>query len=73
MAFYWVVLILFLQRGRIAPLSEEVTDPDDKWDPSFALRISSVLTVPISKTHANILVRTISHLEKREQLVFGRL
>ncbi|CAM8910349.1 unnamed protein product [Rhodiola kirilowii] len=27
-AFYWVVLIFFLQRGPIAPLSEEITDPD---------------------------------------------
>ncbi|KZV51643.1 hypothetical protein F511_20560 [Dorcoceras hygrometricum] len=26
-AFYWLVLIFFLQRGPIAPLSEEVTDP----------------------------------------------
>ncbi|KAL4620901.1 hypothetical protein ACB092_06G189700 [Castanea dentata] len=30
-AFYWVVLIFFLQRGPIAPLSEEVTDPDGKY------------------------------------------
>ncbi|KAG8380810.1 hypothetical protein BUALT_Bualt06G0055200 [Buddleja alternifolia] len=30
-AFYWVVLIFFLQRGPIAPLSEEVSDPDDKY------------------------------------------
>ncbi|KAF7830967.1 putative zinc metalloprotease EGY2, chloroplastic [Senna tora] len=30
-AFYWVVLIFFLQRGPIAPLSEELTDPDDKY------------------------------------------
>ncbi|XP_034705223.1 probable zinc metalloprotease EGY2, chloroplastic [Vitis riparia] len=30
-AFYWVVLIFFLQRGPIAPLSEEITDPDDKY------------------------------------------
>ncbi|CAA0834394.1 Probable zinc metalloprotease EGY2-chloroplastic [Striga hermonthica] len=30
-AFYWVVLIFFLQRGPIAPLSEEVTGPDDKY------------------------------------------
>ncbi|KAF9594489.1 hypothetical protein IFM89_031607 [Coptis chinensis] len=29
-AFYWVVLIFFLQRGPIAPLSEEITDPDNK-------------------------------------------
>ncbi|KAF3433498.1 hypothetical protein FNV43_RR24600 [Rhamnella rubrinervis] len=29
-AFYWVLLIFFLQRGPIAPLSEEITDPDDK-------------------------------------------
>lgn len=28
-AFYWVVLIFFLQRGPIAPLSEEITDPDN--------------------------------------------
>ncbi|XP_075483486.1 putative zinc metalloprotease EGY2, chloroplastic isoform X2 [Primulina tabacum] len=27
-AFYWLVLIFFLQRGPIAPLSEEITDPD---------------------------------------------
>ncbi|KAL3653485.1 putative zinc metalloprotease egy2, chloroplastic [Castilleja foliolosa] len=30
-AFYWVALIFFLQRGPIAPLSEEITDPDDKY------------------------------------------
>lgn len=30
-AFYWVVLIFFLQRGPIAPLYEEVTDPDGKY------------------------------------------
>ncbi|XP_062092517.1 probable zinc metalloprotease EGY2, chloroplastic isoform X2 [Humulus lupulus] len=30
-AFYWVVLIFFLQRGPIAPLSEEITDPDRKY------------------------------------------
>lgn len=30
-AFYWAVLIFFLQRGPIAPLSEEITDPDDKY------------------------------------------
>jgi hypothetical protein len=28
-AFYWVVLIFFLQRGPVAPLSEEITDPDN--------------------------------------------
>ncbi|CAI0443603.1 unnamed protein product [Linum tenue] len=30
-AFFWVVLIFFLQRGPIAPISEEITDPDDKY------------------------------------------
>ncbi|XP_047956366.1 probable zinc metalloprotease EGY2, chloroplastic isoform X2 [Salvia hispanica] len=30
-AFYWVVLIFFLQRGPIAPLSEEITEPEDKY------------------------------------------
>ncbi|KAL6961751.1 putative zinc metalloprotease egy2, chloroplastic, partial [Sarracenia purpurea var. burkii] len=30
-AFYWVVLIFFLQRGPIAPLSEEITEPDNKY------------------------------------------
>ncbi|GMH19083.1 hypothetical protein Nepgr_020924 [Nepenthes gracilis] len=30
-AFYWVVLLFFLQRGPIAPLSEEVTEPDNKY------------------------------------------
>ncbi|MQL73549.1 hypothetical protein Taro_005916 [Colocasia esculenta] len=30
-AFYWVVLIFFLQRGPIAPLSEEITDPEGKY------------------------------------------
>ncbi|KAK1415520.1 hypothetical protein QVD17_31303 [Tagetes erecta] len=29
-AFYWVVLIFFLQRGPIAPLSEEISEPDNK-------------------------------------------
>ncbi|XWS07656.1 hypothetical protein CRYUN_Cryun41cG0008200 [Craigia yunnanensis] len=30
-AFYLVVLLFFLQRGPIAPLSDEITDPDDKY------------------------------------------
>ncbi|XP_050210530.1 probable zinc metalloprotease EGY2, chloroplastic [Mercurialis annua] len=30
-AFYWVVLIAFLQRGPIAPLSEEISDPEEKY------------------------------------------
>ncbi|XP_020982322.1 probable zinc metalloprotease EGY2, chloroplastic [Arachis duranensis] len=30
-AFYWVVLIFFLQRGPISPLSEEISDPDQKY------------------------------------------
>ena len=30
-AFYWVILIFALQRGPIAPLSEEITDPDNKY------------------------------------------
>ncbi|OIW16186.1 hypothetical protein TanjilG_18901 [Lupinus angustifolius] len=30
-AFYWVVLLFFLQRGPIAPLSDEITDPDQKY------------------------------------------
>lgn len=30
-AFNWVVLIFILQRGPIAPLSEEITDPDNKY------------------------------------------
>ncbi|XWS65867.1 hypothetical protein CRYUN_Cryun05aG0150600 [Craigia yunnanensis] len=30
-AFYWVALIFFLQRGPIVPLSEEITDPDNKY------------------------------------------
>ncbi|KAJ4844550.1 putative zinc metalloprotease egy2, chloroplastic [Turnera subulata] len=30
-AFFWVVLIYILQRGPIAPLSEEITDPDEKY------------------------------------------
>ncbi|KAI8007675.1 hypothetical protein LOK49_LG07G00890 [Camellia lanceoleosa] len=30
-AFYWVALIFFLQRGPIAPLSEEITNPDNKY------------------------------------------
>ncbi|KAK4835579.1 hypothetical protein QYF36_011536 [Acer negundo] len=30
-AFYWVALIFFLQRGPIAPLSEEITEPDQKY------------------------------------------
>ncbi|WZY80079.1 hypothetical protein YC2023_026463 [Brassica napus] len=29
-AFYWVVLIFFLQRGPIAPLAEEITEPEEK-------------------------------------------
>ncbi|XP_031253791.1 probable zinc metalloprotease EGY2, chloroplastic [Pistacia vera] len=30
-AFYWVALIFFLQRGPIAPLAEEITDPEEKY------------------------------------------
>ncbi|KAJ6806674.1 putative zinc metalloprotease EGY2, chloroplastic [Iris pallida] len=30
-AFYWGVLIFFLQRGPIAPLSEEISDPESKY------------------------------------------
>ncbi|CAK8538292.1 unnamed protein product [Lathyrus sativus] len=30
-AFYWVVVIFFLQRGPIAPLSDEISEPDDKY------------------------------------------
>lgn len=30
-AFYWVVLIFFLQRGPIAPVSEEISDPENKY------------------------------------------
>ncbi|XP_071685707.1 probable zinc metalloprotease EGY2, chloroplastic [Rutidosis leptorrhynchoides] len=30
-AFYWVVLIFFLQRGPIAPLAEEISEPDNKY------------------------------------------
>ncbi|XP_019151267.1 PREDICTED: probable zinc metalloprotease EGY2, chloroplastic [Ipomoea nil] len=39
-AFYWVVLIFVLQRGPIAPLSEEITDPDNKY---IALGIAVLL------------------------------
>ncbi|KAJ4979185.1 hypothetical protein NE237_009965 [Protea cynaroides] len=39
-AFYWLVLIFFLQRGPIAPISEEITDPDAKY---IALGISVFL------------------------------
>jgi len=28
-AFYWVVLIFFLQRGPISPLTDEITEPDE--------------------------------------------
>ncbi|CAH9060394.1 unnamed protein product [Cuscuta epithymum] len=30
-AFYWAVLIFILQRGPVAPLSEEISDPDNKY------------------------------------------
>lgn len=30
-AFYWVVLIFFLQRGPIAPLAEEISEPDKNY------------------------------------------
>uniref|UniRef100_A0A0D9Y332 Peptidase M50 domain-containing protein n=1 Tax=Oryza glumipatula TaxID=40148 RepID=A0A0D9Y332_9ORYZ len=30
-AFYWVVLIFFLQRGPISPLSEEITEPENNY------------------------------------------
>ncbi|CAO2825652.1 unnamed protein product [Amaranthus hypochondriacus] len=39
-AFYWVVLIYILQRGPIAPLSEEISEPDQK---SVALGIAVLL------------------------------
>lgn len=39
-AFYWVVLIFVLQRGPIAPLSEEISDPDNKY---IALGIAVLL------------------------------
>ncbi|XP_077238729.1 ethylene-dependent gravitropism-deficient and yellow-green-like 2 [Tasmannia lanceolata] len=39
-AFYWVALIFILQRGPIAPLSEEITDPDNKY---IALGITVLL------------------------------
>ncbi|KAJ1691395.1 hypothetical protein LUZ63_015550 [Rhynchospora breviuscula] len=39
-AFYWVVLIFFLQRGPISPLSEEITDPDNS---SAALGVAILL------------------------------
>lgn len=39
-AFYWVVLIFFLQRGPIAPLSEEITDVDSKY---AALGVAALL------------------------------
>ena len=30
-AFYWAVLLFFLQRGPIAPLSEEISEPENKY------------------------------------------
>ncbi|WOL00713.1 putative zinc metalloprotease EGY2, chloroplastic [Canna indica] len=30
-AFYWTVLVFFLQRGPIAPLSDEITEPENKY------------------------------------------
>lgn len=30
-AFYWAILVFFLQRGLVAPLSEEITEPDQKY------------------------------------------
>ncbi|OVA06493.1 Peptidase M50 [Macleaya cordata] len=45
-AFYWVVLIFFLQRGPIAPLSEEITDPENKY---AALGITVLLLVEASR------------------------
>ncbi|KAK9700023.1 hypothetical protein RND81_08G212000 [Saponaria officinalis] len=39
-AFYWVALIFFLQRSPIAPLSEEVSEPDQKY---IALGITVLL------------------------------
>jgi len=30
-AFYWAVLIFFLQRGPVAPLSEEITEPENGY------------------------------------------
>ncbi|KAJ8483654.1 hypothetical protein OPV22_016139 [Ensete ventricosum] len=30
-AFYWTILIFFLQRGPIAPLSEEITEPENRY------------------------------------------
>ncbi|KAL2642682.1 hypothetical protein R1flu_010269 [Riccia fluitans] len=39
-ALYWVVLVVFLQRGPITPQSDELTDPDEK---DFALGIAVLL------------------------------
>ncbi|XP_042430184.1 probable zinc metalloprotease EGY2, chloroplastic [Zingiber officinale] len=30
-AFYWTVLVFFLQRGPIAPLADEITEPETKY------------------------------------------
>ncbi|CAN8298284.1 unnamed protein product [Cochlearia groenlandica] len=47
-AFYWVVLIFFLQRGPIAPLAEEITEPDDKYVALgiFVLFLSLLVCLP---------------------------
>ncbi|KAJ6809040.1 putative zinc metalloprotease EGY2, chloroplastic [Iris pallida] len=43
-AFYWGVLIFFLQRGPIAPLSEEISDPESKYVVlGVAILLSSLL------------------------------
>jgi hypothetical protein len=41
--FYWVVLIFFLQRGPIAPLSEEITDPEEYYTIGVAVLLFGLL------------------------------
>ena len=32
-ALYWLLLVLFLQRGPILPQQEELSEPSDTWRP----------------------------------------
>ena len=32
-ALYWLLLVLFLQRGSVSPQQEELSEPSDTWRP----------------------------------------
>ncbi|KAH9702416.1 putative zinc metalloprotease EGY2 [Citrus sinensis] len=75
--FYWVVLVFFLQRGPIAPLSEEITDPDDKY---IALGVLVLFLGLLIKSDCNfdvhvnwhlVLIVTLTQLDKNYNISTG--